>query len=89
MRNFPLQGKGKPPSPPLSSDCVCLDSIVIKWDGGFERVLDAWHDIGSNLMNATHNTSKELGRNPQSVGKSKNHWSNLHTLVGFKKLRSD
>ena len=73
----------------VQEDSESKNMSDMKWDGGFERVLDAWHDIGSNLMKATHNTSNELGRNPQSVGKSKNHWSNLHTLVGFKKLRSD
>lgn len=32
-------------------------------------------------MRATLQTSNELGRNPLSIGKSRNHWANLHTRV--------
>ena len=66
---------------PLSKD--------MRWDGGFTHVLDTWRSIGSSLMSATINTRHELGRNPVLVGRSKNHWANLHRMVGFKKLRDD
>ncbi len=53
----------------------------MKWRGGFATVLTAWNELGGELMRATVQTSNELGRNPQSVGKSRNHWSNLHSRV--------
>ena len=53
----------------------------MKWRGGFANVLSAWNELGGELMRATVQTSNELGRNPQSIGKSRNHWSNLHSRV--------
>ena len=56
-------------------------SGTMKWRGGFASVLTAWNELGGELMRATTQTSNELGRNPQSIGKSRNHWSNLHSRV--------
>jgi hypothetical protein len=57
------------------------NTLKMRWRGGFSAVLNAWQDIGGELMRATVQTSNELGRNPQSIGKSRNHWSNLHGRV--------
>ncbi len=57
------------------------ETLKMKWRGGFKAVLAAWQDLGGDLMRATVQTSNELGRNPQSIGKSRNHWSNLHSRV--------
>lgn len=52
-----------------------------KWRGGFPAVIEAWREVGTELMRATIHASNELGRNPQAVGKSRNHWANLHARV--------
>ena len=56
-------------------------SGTMKWRGGFPSVVKTWNELGGELMRATMQTSNELGRNPQSIGKSRNHWSNLHSRV--------
>lgn len=56
-------------------------TFKMRWRGGFSAVLKAWRDVGVELMQATVHTSNELGRNPQSIGKSRNHWANLHARV--------
>lgn len=53
----------------------------LAWRDGFSEVLRAWRDLAPELVRATINTSNELGRNPNAVGKSRNHWSNLHGRV--------
>jgi hypothetical protein len=52
-----------------------------QWIGGFDSVLKLWRELGGELMKATQATSDELGRNPNAVGKSRNHWANLHSTV--------
>ena len=56
-------------------------SFRMCWRGGFSSVLQAWRNLGAELMRATFETSNELGRNPNAIGKSKNHWANLHARV--------
>jgi hypothetical protein len=53
----------------------------IIWHGGFENVLNLWQEAGKQLMEATQETSEELGRNPNAIGKSKKHWAYLHQLL--------
>ena len=62
---------------------VAEDPMTLKmhWRGGFSAVRAAWRAVGAELMRATIHTSNELGRNPQSIGKSRNHWANLHARV--------
>lgn len=56
-------------------------TFEMEWRGGFDEVLAAWRSVGPELLRATHQASNELGRNPNAVGKSRNHWANLHTRV--------
>ena len=56
-------------------------SHKLKWRGGFSAVTTAWRQVGAELMRATIHTSNELGRNAQAIGKSRNHWANLHARV--------
>ena len=51
------------------------------WRSDFAEVLAAWQAIAPELVRATLHQSNELGRNPNAVGKSRNHWANLHTRV--------
>jgi hypothetical protein len=53
----------------------------VNWIGSFDDVLALWREIGGELMKATQATSVELGRNPNAIGKSRNHWANLHSTV--------
>jgi len=54
---------------------------TIVWRGGFANVLRLWDEAGKDLMEATQETSEELGRNPNAIGKSKKHWAYLHNLI--------
>lgn len=57
------------------------DGNSIVWKGGFAHTLQLWEDTGKDLMEATQETSEELGRNPNAIGKSKKHWAFLHNLL--------
>ena len=54
---------------------------TVRWTGGFENVLRLWEQTGKDLMEAIQETSEELGRNPNAIGKSKKHWAFLHNLL--------
>ena len=53
----------------------------VAWRGGLERVLDVWDSAGSELMRATQATNDEFGKKLTALGKSRNHWSTLHSNV--------
>ena len=58
-----------------------LTTMEMKWRDGFDAVVQVWRDIGAELLKATQNVSLELGRNANAIGKSRNHWANLHTRI--------
>ena len=58
----------------------------IAWRGGFDQVLRIWDEAGSELMRATQATSEEYGRKLTALGKSRNHWSTLHSTVAKREL---
>jgi hypothetical protein len=68
---------------------VVRDSFTgeMTWRDGFERVLEAWQDDALTLLKSTYEMSNQLGRNPQSIGKSRPHWSNLHNVVAKRDLQ--
>ena len=53
----------------------------IVWQNGFHKVIRLWGQTAKDLMEATQETSEELGRNPNAIGKSKKHWAYLHNMV--------
>jgi hypothetical protein len=59
-----------------------------RWMGSFEEVLDMWQEIGAELMRATQETSDERDKNPNAIGKSRNHWATLHSTVAKYQLIS-
>lgn len=59
----------------------------IRWRDGFEAVVEAWRDDAVTLLKSTHEMSNQLGRNPQSIGKSRPHWANLHNIVAKRDLQ--
>jgi len=60
----------------------------MRWRKGFKQVLKAWRRDGPELLKLTKATSDQLGRNPNAVGKSRPHWSALHTTVSLRDLLS-
>ncbi|MEM1409885.1 MAG: AIPR family protein [Pseudomonadota bacterium] len=62
-------------------------SGAISWRDGFDAVVKAWEDDAVTLLKSTHEMSNSLGRNPQSVGKSRPHWANLHNIVAKRDLQ--
>lgn len=54
---------------------------LIKWRTDFGQVEQVWKDVGGQLVEATQETSIELGRNPNAIGKSKKHWAFLFNQV--------
>ncbi len=59
----------------------------MSWRDGFDGVLAAWEDDAVTLLKSTHEMSNQLGRNPQSIGKSRPHWANLHNIVAKRDLQ--
>jgi len=56
------------------------------WKGSFDDVLELWRETGAELMRATQSTSDDLSRQPNLVGKSRNHWATLHSTVAKRDL---
>jgi hypothetical protein len=54
-----------------------------RWNGGFDAVLAAWRQVGPKLVSMTQEKAKEVGRNADSIGKSRPHWAALFQTVGF------
>jgi len=59
-----------------------------RWRGGFSNVLRLWEASAAELLRLTVQTNAEHGRNPNAMGKSRSHWSNLYTRVAFRYLQS-
>jgi hypothetical protein len=62
------------------------DTGLAKWKGGFDSVLKRWEASAEELMRMTAQANTELGRNPNAIGKSRNHWANLHARVAMRDL---
>ncbi len=59
---------------------------LYRWRGGFEAVLSLWKQSAAELIKMTKQASEELGRNPNAIGKSRNHWSNVYARVAMRDL---
>lgn len=57
-----------------------------RWRGGFDSVRNRWEKTAEELIRVTAQANTELGRNPNAIGKSKNHWANLHARVAMRDL---
>lgn len=58
------------------------------WRDGFGSVLKVWEDAGPELVAETFQLTKDGYRNPDQIGKNRRHWSNLHTKMQNRLLRS-
>jgi hypothetical protein len=59
-----------------ASDCV-------RWRGGFGQVLERWRAASERLVALTVEKCREVGDNPDALGRSASHWSALHKEVAF------
>jgi len=57
------------------------------WVRGFDSVIELWDDAGPELVNETYNATRDIGRLPNELGKSRGHWANLHKTLELKLLR--
>ena len=57
-----------------------------RWRGGFQHVIERWEASAAELLRMTQQANDELGRNPNAIGKSRNHWANLHARVAMREL---
>lgn len=62
------------------------DSGDFRWKGDFENVLALWRTLAHELIRTTEGTSNELGRNANAIGKSRNHWAQLHRTIAMRQL---
>jgi hypothetical protein len=61
---------------------------LARWQGGFQNVHERWKDVALELLVQTAQASQELGRDPHILGRSRNHWTSLHSKVGLRYLQS-
>jgi hypothetical protein len=54
------------------------------WKTGFEEVLNLWKESSLGLLRVTKQVSDEHARNPNAIGKSRPHWSNVLVRVQLK-----
>lgn len=64
------------------------DKLTMTWKMPFEEVVNAWHDVGMQLLRATADVCDELSNNPNALGKSKSNWGNLHNIIKAHDLQS-
>jgi hypothetical protein len=57
------------------------------WIGGFDAVLDVWENAAPELVKETSHAIRDIGRNPDILGKSRPHWANMHRVVENRLLR--
>lgn len=62
------------------------DGETVRWRGGFDHVMECWRSSAAELVKNTSVQHKDLGRNPNALGKSRNHWANLYNLLAKREL---
>ena len=58
------------------------------WRGGFKNVLKLWESSAAELLRITQQKNEEEGRNPNAIGKSRTHWSNLYSRLALREMQS-
>lgn len=59
-----------------------------KWLNGFNFVLREFDSVFPELVSETFQATKNIGRMPDQLGKSRPHWDNLHMKVQLRLLRA-
>jgi hypothetical protein len=62
------------------------ETQLAEWDGGFATVRRVWDASGGELMGVTQETSDDNKRKVHAIGRAKNHWKTLHSVVAKKHL---
>jgi len=62
-------------------------SGAYRWKRNFSYVQSQWSQVAAELMRMTIETSKDQGRSPDAIGKSRPHWKALHTTVALRDLQ--
>ena len=57
------------------------------WAGSFKGVVETWKESGPVLVQATVQATKDIGRNPDVIGKNRTHWDRLHGKLANVVLR--
>jgi hypothetical protein len=65
------------------------DTGYYRWKIPFSEVKAMWNELGGVLMEKTQASSEELGRKPDAIGKSQNHWGVLYSTVTAHFLRNE
>jgi len=65
------------------------DTGYYRWKIPFAEVKAMWNELGGLLMEKTQASSEELGRKPDAIGKSRNHWGVLYSTVTAHFLRNE
>jgi hypothetical protein len=58
-------------------------SGAVKWRVGFDKVLERWRTASDRLVALTIEKCREVGDNPDALGRSAAHWGALHKEVAF------
>ncbi|MGH9903962.1 MAG: hypothetical protein ACRD8U_00095, partial [Pyrinomonadaceae bacterium] len=58
-----------------------------RWKGGFSEVMKTWKQLGPNLVAEVYSATREIGRLPDQIGKSRKVWGGLHRELGFRLLQ--
>jgi hypothetical protein len=62
----------------------------LQWDGGFPAVLEAWEDLGEEMMLSCVEVSQSVQGNINAVGKNRPLWRSLHkTVKGYASEREN
>lgn len=57
---------------------------LARWrTGGFNAVLERWRAASERLVALTVDRCREVGDNPDAIGRSASHWGSLHKEVAF------
>lgn len=56
------------------------------WKDDFAAVKKRWELVGPDMARATAERSRELGYNPNALGKSRTHWQSMHQMLAFADL---
>ncbi len=59
-----------------------------RWKGGFSSVRERWAATAVSLVRTTHRASIEFANSPNKVGKSRNHWQQIYSLVQLSMLQA-
>ncbi len=65
------------------------DTGYYRWKIPFAEIKAMWNELGGVLMERTQVSSEDLGRKPDAIGKSRNHWSVLYSTVTTHFLRNE